>query len=178
MLAEKHGYLFMSVTDSLREEAKSRGLTVDRENLRMISAEWRRLSGLGILIDRIIETYESMPDRSKYTGIVIASLRNPGEADRIHSLGGVVLWLDGDARVRYDRIQSNSAHRNRSEEDNVTFEQFKADEVKEMNHTQGADEATLSLSKVKAKSDIQIFNNSNDLDLLDKSISEAIGLNN
>jgi cytidylate kinase len=41
-LSLRHNFLFVSVTDLLREEARRRGLAIERENLRMISAEWRR----------------------------------------------------------------------------------------------------------------------------------------
>ena len=49
MLTERHGYLFVSLTDMLRKEAKKRGEEPSREVLRTISAEWRRESGLGVL---------------------------------------------------------------------------------------------------------------------------------
>ena len=52
MLAHHHNYMFISVTDLLRNEARRRGLPVVRENLRTISAEWRRELGLGVLVDK------------------------------------------------------------------------------------------------------------------------------
>ena len=52
LLAEHYGYLFVSVTELLRAEARRRGLPVEREVLRSISAEWRRELGLGVLVDK------------------------------------------------------------------------------------------------------------------------------
>ncbi|CAN5416844.1 hypothetical protein BH10PAT3_BH10PAT3_0380 [soil metagenome] len=160
MLAERHGYLFVSVTDLLRDEARKRGLPVEREHLREISAEWRRESGLGALVDKAVDLFNQNPD--KYKGLVMASMRNPGEADRIHELKGIIVWADADARVRYERIQAHAGERGRAEEDTKTFEQFLSEEEAEMNRS--GDEATLDMSSVKDRSDVFLHNNDNDID--------------
>lgn len=173
ILADKHGYLFVDVTEFLRNEARRRAVTADREELRTISAEWRRELGLGILVEKAIAQYEK--ESEKYNGVVMASLRNPGEADRIHEFGGTMVWLDADPKVRYDRIQSNASIRNRAAEDNKTFEQFLAEENIEM-HSQEGDSATLDMTIVKSKCDITIFNNSNDLNGFQSTVEKALGL--
>lgn len=160
MLAERHGYLFVSLTDMLRHEAKKRGQTLDREVLRTISAEWRRESGLGVLIDKALEHLKEL--NADYRGLVMASLRNPGEADRVHELGGMVVWVDADPRVRYDRIQANKATRDRMEEDDKTYVQFIAEEQVEM--TSSGDSATLNMQGVKEKSDVTLMNNGVDIE--------------
>lgn len=172
ILAAAHNYLFISVTELLREECRRRGLPVERENLRAISAEWRREDGLGVLCERSIAEYEKVKD--KYDGVVMASLRNPGEADSVHEHGGTVLWVDADARVRYDRIQANAVTRGRTEEDSKTFEQFVAEEEAEM-HASG-DAATLDMAGVKAKADIFLDNGGNDLVAFQGAIEEVLGL--
>src|SRR3990172_3268454 len=48
ILAKYHGFIFITVSDFRREEAKKRGLKPEREPLRQISAEWRRKKGLGV----------------------------------------------------------------------------------------------------------------------------------
>jgi cytidylate kinase len=174
ILAEKHGYLFISVTDLLRHEAQRRNLPVERENLRMISAEWRRELGLGVLVDKAVAELEK--DREKYTGVVMASMRNPGEADRIHDFGGTMVWIDADPRVRYDRVQANAAARNRAEEDNKTFEQFLAEEEAEMHVPEGGDSAMLDGAAVKARCDVFLTNDSADLATLEAAIQAALKL--
>lgn len=158
------GWLFVSVTDILRDELKRRGLPVERENLRELSAEWRRQFGRGVLIDKAFQIYES--HQKGHKGLAIASLRNPGEADQIHKLGGRVVWIDAQPKVRYERIFS----RGRGAEDRKSFEQFSQEELDEMEHT--GDHHTLSLSDVKAKADIFIENDG-DLELL-KTTTDAI----
>lgn len=154
ILAERFGYMFLSVTDALREEAKRRDLGPEREVLRTISAEWRREFGLAVLVDKAVERYHKAGN--EHAGLAIASLRNPAEADRVHELGGIVLWLDANPRLRYDRIQAHKRERNRIYEDDKTFETFLAEEQAEM-HASG-DAATLNMAAVKVKSDVMIIN--------------------
>ena len=160
MLAERHGWLFVSVTELLRDEARKRGLPVEREVLRTISAEWRRKGGLGVLVDKAVELFKAQGD--KYEGLVMASLRNPGEVDRLHELKGTMVWTDADPRVRYDRIQAHAGVRGRAGEDAKTFEQFISEEEVEM--TRSGDMATLDMSAVKDRSDIFLHNNDNDIE--------------
>ena len=176
LLSERHGFLFISVTELLRDECRKRGLPVERENLRMISAEWRRAQGTGVLVDKAVEAFEALPDKDRYTGLVMASLRNPGEADRVHELGGTMLWVDADPHVRYQRIQANAATRGRAGEDNKTFEQFMAEEEAEMHAPEGADSAMLDMAAVKDRIDVSIENNSSDMNTFDLSMSTVLGL--
>lgn len=176
MLVERHQFLFISGSDILRDEARARGQEPAREVLRAISAEWRRESGsLGVIIDKAVELYKQVT--AQYPGgLVIASLRNPGEADRVHELKGVVVWLDADARVRYDRIQAHAGERNRAEEDNKTFEQFLSEEADEMTTT--GDSATLNMSAVKERADIFVNNNGNDIEAFKDEAELALRLEN
>lgn len=170
MLAEKHGFMFVSVTELLRDELRKRGQPVEREYLRALSTEWRRQSGYGVLVDKAVALYRSGPN--EYKGLVMASLRNPAEADSVHELGGQVWWIDADPRVRYERIQANAATRGRAGEDDKTYEQFLAEEAAEM-HTTG-DAATLNMSAVREKSDVFLQNGGNDLALLEQEIAEKL----
>jgi len=169
VLRDKYGWCFISGSDILREEAKKRGLAVERENLRMISAEWRRESGLGVIIKRAIETYKELGGDEKYSGLVVSSLRNPGENDTVHELGGDVVWIDAEPKTRYERI----FNRQRTSEDSKTYEQFLNEEQAEMQHS--GDEATLSLSGVKDKSDKIIINNGSSINDLEQVMIDSIG---
>lgn len=169
IMAEDYGWLFVSVSDFLRQEAKQRGLPIERENLRMISAEWRRRYGVGVLVDKAIELFNETP--GKYKGLVAIPMRNVGEAQRIKDLGGVLAWVDADPKIRYQRIYSRS----RSAEDNKTFEQFMAEEQAEMTN-KGGDSASLDGSGVKAKANIFITNDGNDQAAFKSQIQKALGL--
>jgi cytidylate kinase len=171
-LASEYNFLFVSVTDLLRNEAKKRGLPVEREHLRDISAQWRRESGLGVLVEKAVELYKQEGGDVAYSGLIMASLRNPGEADYVHELGGKMIWVDADPKVRYQRI--TSANRGRGEEDNKTYEQFLAEQEAEMRHS--GDAATLSMADVKDRCDIFIDNNSNDITAFYEIVKKALQL--
>lgn len=158
ILAKYHNYLFISVTDLLRDECNKRGLNIERENLRKISAEWRAEYGLGVLIDRAINVYNDT--KKQYDGLIVSSLRNPGEADRVHDLGGLVVWLDADSRIRYKRISTglDKLRSNRASEDNKTFEQFINEENAEM-YSSREDKTVLDMAAVREKADIFLLNN-------------------
>jgi len=172
MLAERHGYLFVSVSDLLREEARKRGQPVTREVLREISAEWRREFGLGVLVDRAVDKWKSFGD--KYKGVVACPMRNTGEAQHAKDLGGLLIWVDADPKVRYDRITSGD--RGRAGEDDKTFERFIKEEQDEMQRPADGDAATLNMGAVKDLADITIENSSSDIeafkDLADKQLTQ------
>lgn len=168
-LAEAHNFLFVSVSDLLRVECRHRGIEVNRENLRMVSAEWRREFGLGVLVDKAVELAQNASHR--YAGVIPCPMRNVGEAQHLKDIGGTLVWVDADPRIRYERIQS--ASRGRAAEDNKTFEQFLAEEQVEMH--QSGDAATLNMSGVKALADIKLLNETT-LEELQKSAETALDL--
>lgn len=168
ILAEKHNYLFVTVTEMLREECRRRGLPVEREHLRMISGQWRAEGGLGVLVDKAKELYDQ---QTGYNGLAISSLRNPGEADRVHELGGKVVWVDADPHVRYGRIQS--ANRGRGTEDNKTFEEFLQEERAEMYPPEDADRTALNGAAVREKCDLTLMNDDDQL-VLEQKVENLI----
>jgi dephospho-CoA kinase len=174
LLSEFHNYLFVSVTELLRSELKKRGEPITRENLRKVSSEWRSKRGLGVLIDMAIDKYQAT--KQNYDGIAIASLRNPGEVDRVHDLGGKVVWVDAEPRIRYERVQANALSRGRAGEDNMTYEQFLSEEESEMNRLVSGDDTTLNMLAVKERSDISIDNSLPDLSNLRVAVDNALSL--
>lgn len=169
MLVERHGWMYVSVTDILREEARKQGIPLQRNTLRNISSEWRRKYGMGILVDMAIE--EFITNKKNAKNLVIASIRHPGEAEKVHELGGRIVWTDADPKIRYQRITA----RKRGTEDEVTFAQFLAEEKAQMSH--GDDDATLNLIGVKEKADIILENNGNSIEAFKGEAEKALNLN-
>lgn len=168
MLAEKYNFWFFSFTELFRQECRRRDIPVTRENTRLVSTQWRHESGPGVLIDRSMDEFQKQIGH--YSGAVFSSLRNPYEADRLHELGGKVIWIDADPRVRYTRIQANAATRGRADEDNRTFEEFLAEEAIEMHPAPGADKNSLNMAAVKERADIFLENNSSDIQVFNEYI--------
>ncbi len=175
ILADQHSYWFFSLTELFRAECRRRGIEITREHTRMISIEWRRESGFATLIDRSMAEFEAAGGFKKYPGVVMSSLRNPHEADRIHELGGTVIWIDADPHIRYERIQANAAARSRGGEDNKTFEQFLQEEHDEMYPPADAkDEAVLHGAAVKDRADRTLINDG-DYASLQTNIARVLG---
>jgi len=171
IIAERYNFLFISVSDLLRIECRRRGLEVSRENLRAISAEWRREFGLGVLVDKAVELAEN--SEKHYDGVVASPMRNVGEAQHLKDIGGTLVWIDADPRIRYERIQAGN--RGRAGEDNKTYEEFLAEEEAEMHPSDPNDPSLLNGAGVKALADVTIMNES-DLETLQKNIDAALKL--
>lgn len=176
LLAEHYNYWFFSFTDLFREECRKRNIPAVRENLRKISSEWCDQDGLGAVVDRSMVAFEHAGGFNKYRGIVMSSMRRPGEADRIHELGGTVIWVDADPRTRYDRIQANAANRSRAGEDSISFEDFLQHEADEMHPPQGAPATALHGAAVKERSDIFVVNNTSNLEDLSNEVVQKLHL--
>lgn len=155
--------LSLTVSELLRIELRKRGLSTERENTASLSREWRTTSGDdGVLVEKAIEYYNHEKAQNGYEGFSVVSLRHPAEADAIHRYGGIVLWVDGDRRIRYERIQK--AARTDRPDDNKTFEQFEAEELREMHPLKDAPRGSLNMAAVKDKADMIIENNFDSLE--------------
>ena len=158
-LLTKYGYLFVSGSDILRAELDIQKKEHTRENLRTLSAKWHREFGPDYLIHRTVELYQEKKRLHDYKGLAIGSIRRPAEAKVIQSQGGMVLWLDADRTVRFDRIQA--AHRGRAE-DAATFEQWCRDEDAEMTPPADDDGSALNMAGVRDMADVKIDNSFED----------------
>lgn len=166
ILEKEHGFLFVSVTDILRDELNRQRKQIMRENMRALGDSWRRELGLGVLVDKAIEIYNSRSDQ--YSGLAIASIRNLGEVEYIHKLSGVLVWVDADPEIRYKRISG----RGRSAEDSKTYQEFLKEEQDEMQSAD--DETSLAMAEVKKLCDIFIENNTDDKELFTSTIEHAL----
>lgn len=155
LLAERCGYKFVSVSDILRDELTKQGIPHEREHLRALSSKWHREHGPGNLSRRTIEAYIEEEKREGYKGLAVGSIRRPSEAKVIQDEGGVVLWIDADRKLRYERIQA--ANRGRHE-DLATFEQWCADEEAEMTPPADDDGSALNMAGVREVADLHIDN--------------------
>ena len=155
MLRDEYGWLFADATQMLGDELTRRGLSHERENKAALSAEWRREHGMAAIVDKAVEMFE----QGDYSGVIVGSLRHPGEADKVHELGGEVLWIDADPEIRYARITQHDRGR---VEDQKTYDEFLAEQEREMTPT--GDAATLNVSAVRDRADITVLNNGNDIE--------------
>jgi len=155
--AEKEHALHVTVSDILREQLRLDGVALERSNLIDLSTRWRRESGdCGILATRTIRKYLGEKAIHGYEGLSVVSLRHPEEAQRVKDFGGLVLWVDADPAIRYERIRSSGRERI---DDEKTFEEFFAEEMRELVPPSGTSSASVNLGAVKPFADEVILNN-------------------
>ena len=99
--------------------------------------------------------------------MVISSIRNSGEIDRIHDFGGELVWVDADPEIRFERISSRGR-----EDDPKTFNEFEAQQQAEMERS--GDEATLNMAEVRERADRVFTNDHGDVESLEKAIETEL----
>lgn len=122
-LVGERGFKHYSASGFIKEEIARRGLPVDRDSMITIGNELRAAHGPAYIV-------EALYDRASAAGgdAVIESLRAVAEARKIKELGGFVLGVDADPKLRYERAFARG-----SEKDHVSFEKWLSQEQEESN---------------------------------------------
>jgi dephospho-CoA kinase len=122
-LTTVRGFRHYSASKFITEEIVRRGLPVNRNSMIVVANELRAEHGPTYIIDMLYE-------RAMVAGgdAIIESLRAVAEVRRIKELGGFVIGVDADPKLRYERARTRG-----SEKDNVTYEEWLAQEQKEIN---------------------------------------------
>jgi dephospho-CoA kinase len=153
--AQHVGSVTASLSDIIRRELTKHGVPHERVHMRALSKKWRLQYGSGALATQTLTQYFQDKPQKGYKGLSIVSLRHPGVVHEIRRSGGLIIWIDGDRRARFERIKA--ASRNRTE-DEVTYEEFCAQEDAEMYPPQN-DEEALNMNGVRDLADVLIENN-------------------
>jgi dCMP deaminase len=98
-LVEKKKFTVISLSDILREEARTRGLQPVRENLIAIGNDLRAKEGASVLAKKTVMKIKNMPQAA------VDSIRNPKEVDELRaSLKNFKLvGVTADVKVRFER---------------------------------------------------------------------------
>lgn len=123
-LAETHGFLCVSTSDMVREEATSRYGSIERPILFKTATELRAERGGGVLSELALEKFDA---NSHLPGVAITGLRSLGEARAVQEAGGVIVFTDAPIELRYERMRA----RNRDAETEISIEEFKEREDRE-----------------------------------------------
>lgn len=120
----RKGFAHYSVSEFITEEVIRRGLLVNRDTMRNVANDLRANFGAAHIIEvlyvRALEAGEE--------AIIIESLRSLGEVQRIKEFGGIIIGVDADPLIRFHRALACG-----SVKDNVTYEEFCAQERAEIN---------------------------------------------
>ncbi len=124
-LVQQKNFKHYSARTFIFEEAVRRGLDVSkgREVTIPVANDLRAKNGPAYIIESLYK--QAMAGGGD---AVIESLRAVAEVRKLKELGGVVLGVEADAHVRYERILKRG-----SETDNVSYEQWLDQERRESN---------------------------------------------
>jgi dCMP deaminase len=139
------GFKHISLSDILRDELKSIGKEVTRENLQELGKNLRERFGPGALAER---AYLMTDDKHDY---VISSIGTVGEVDILKKHPGFTLiFVDAPQKVRWNRMKKRSR-----EQDPVSFKNFKEHETLE---SKGGGSHYRAFDDVKKSADIVFVN--------------------
>jgi len=158
------GFEHLSLSDILRDEMRSRGIKINRENLIKTGNELREKEGSDFLAKRAIE---KMASGKHY---IITSIRNPLEIKQLASSKNFVLVnIDSPIEERFKRLVAREDIR-KEDKENLTFEKFKASEKKEM---ESSVESSQQIKNCIDMAKLTIMNDSN-LEDFYRKIDEAL----
>jgi dCMP deaminase len=154
------GFEFHSLSDAIRNEIRSRGEEISRDKLIVVGTDLREKLGPGILAERVLAGLDTGHN------YVIDSIRNPSEVETLKRRPDfTLLVLDADERVRFERTLQRGR-----EQTAQTFEQFMAEEVRELESGNPASQQLIATQKM---ADISISNNGT-IEELHRRLDEVI----
>ncbi|MCA9355011.1 AAA family ATPase [Candidatus Kaiserbacteria bacterium] len=143
-LVKEKGFTHVSARMIWTRELEARGLPVNRDSMTKLANELRAEHGPAYFMEQALSV------KSDNSSVVIESVRTVGEVELLRRNGGVLLAVDADQKVRFERITKRG-----SSLDDVTFEDFIRQEETEMKND---DPAKQNISKVMQMADFVIDN--------------------
>ncbi len=122
------GIFQVSTSDLVREETTRRGLSLQRENLRVVSNDMRQKHGSGVFGKMTVQRIKQRPEKQVF---LVSGIRTVGEVSELRKEFGKdfhLIAIDAPIEVRYQRVKQRA----RAGEHVLSFEEFKQSEEKEM----------------------------------------------
>ena len=174
ILESDYGFLHMSTSDMIRLMKKREfGDTPQALLLRNdpYINKLRDERGPGFLVQAVNDDWQA--DREKYPGGYVASaIRAIGEAEKIHELGGIIIFVDADSKIRYKRSQARGRDAN---EKGRTFEEFMATERSEID-VDPNDKSVQNLTAMKEMADLVITNEYDSIEEFQKAAVDQLNI--
>lgn len=161
-LIKEKGFTHYSNSGYISEELKRRGMELTRSNMRLVGNEFREKYGSGYLVEVALKTASEQGQKN----IIIEAIRAVGEAKKIKEADGVLLAVDADRKLRYDRIFAR-----KSGKDLVDFDTFVEQEEREWYGEEG--EYDMNIKKVVDMADYTIYND-NDTEALYREVDSFL----
>ncbi len=122
-LIEQKGFQHLSIRRVITEEVEKRNLPVNRDNMAKVGNDMRAKGGPAFLYEQIIAKADELGG-----DVVAESIRTVAEAQYTKEQGGIVIGVDADPELRYQRAVQRG-----SDTDHVSFAEWKAQEEAESN---------------------------------------------
>lgn len=121
-LVREHSFAHFSVSEFLADEGERRGLGRSRDVRADIANRYRAEGPT-----RLMEAVYADAEKSGAERIIVEPQHTKAEAEFIKEKGGIVIAVDADLPIRYERIQKRG-----SPKDQVTYEEFVDHQTREM----------------------------------------------
>lgn len=158
---KKKGFVHYSSSEILKEILRESGQVESRKNLSHLADELMKKYEGGIL-----HFSHERARKSAVNKYILEAIHRVNEADYVQGIGGVVVGVDADVKMRYARI----VQRKEGEKDNVTYEQFLKDVARE---DEGETGTGPNIRAVLKMADYTIMNNGS-LEELHVAIEEVL----
>lgn len=152
-LVRERGYKHFSVRGYLVEIIRARDIAVNRDHMVEVANELRANHSPSFIVDELYIRANNAGSDS-----IIESIRTPGEIQSLRAKGQFILIaVDAEQEIRYRRISIRN-----SETDQITFERFQQDEMREMT---AVDPNKQNLQKCIREADYLVNNDKTFMDL-------------
>lgn len=163
-ISEKYGFDWISISDLVRKECIKKNLSIEnRDNLRNTAEGEREKYGPDIWIKKALKNY------SEEKKFVLSSFRHPSEIKQVKDKNGIIILIDAPIEIRFKRTVDRVLH-NPSDHGSIVFDDFLEKEKKELKNS---DPNKMQMGECIKMFDYKI-DNSNNLDILKKSIDDLI----
>jgi dCMP deaminase len=120
-MLKKQSFSHYSVREFLNEEIIKRGLSANRDNQVTVANDLRKRNSPSYIVEQLMSRAEQQGGDA-----IIESIRCPGEAVLFARPGAFLLAVNAGPRTRYQRIRKR-----KSDTDDVSYEKFLEDEIRE-----------------------------------------------
>ena len=156
-LVKNYGYTHVSTGDIVRAEATRLYGNIERETLQKVGPAYKAEKGAGIFVEMGLE---------KPRPIIVSGIRSMGEYKAIKQAGGVMVFVDADPRLRYERMKKRA----RDAEAEKSFEEFIKSDEREKNA--GTNDADFRVDEIDEKADIHLDNSGTREEFYEKAIEK------
>jgi dephospho-CoA kinase len=122
-LVNQKGFAHFSARTFITKALENEGLEINRDSMIAMGNALRREHGPSYIFEQLVKMAKEHGGDA-----VVESVRTVAEANYVRNQGGIVLGVDADPVVRYERILARG-----SETDHVSYDAWKAQERSETN---------------------------------------------